>query len=57
MRKEWRRQKKEREARKKANEEVVMLNGQPPMMSHNFNQQFQPYGQLPAGTMSLNGFY
>lgn len=63
MRKEWRRQKKEREARKKANDEAVMLNGQqqqqqaPPMMSHNFNHPFQPYGQLPAGTMSLNGFY
>ncbi|KAI8065995.1 hypothetical protein BDF21DRAFT_345940 [Thamnidium elegans] len=60
MRKEWRRQKKEREARKKANEDV--MNNQQHMISDNainsnsYNN-FQPYGQLPPGTMSLNGFY
>lgn len=64
MRKEWRRQKKEREARKRANEDV--MNNQPhqqqmmntnTLNTTNSYTNFQPYGQLPPGAMSLNGFY
>ncbi|KAI9270207.1 hypothetical protein EDC94DRAFT_598434 [Helicostylum pulchrum] len=61
MRKEWRRQKKERETRKKANEDVInnqqhMINNTSINNNNSYNN-FQPYGQLPPGSMSLNGFY
>lgn len=46
MRKEWRRQKKEREANKKANQE---MNSQD-MTSFN---SFQSYGQLPTSSIDF----
>lgn len=48
MRKEWRRQKKEREANKKANTATSTEPTQDMAYHH-----FQSYGQLPAGTIDF----
>lgn len=52
MRKEWRRQKKESEANKKANQEAMSQQQQEMMQPTSFNN-FQSYGQLPAGTLDF----
>jgi hypothetical protein len=62
MRKEWRRQKKEQEAHKKRNEEVMKQQHQEMIQHATYHPQLShfQYGTMPtttANTLSLNDFY
>ncbi|KAL9554706.1 hypothetical protein MBANPS3_002700 [Mucor bainieri] len=57
MRKLWRKQKKEREAHKKRNEEAIKQHMMNPAPSLPSTQQHQPQQAFPFNSLPVNGFY